>query len=192
MATVPGFPAWAGAGTADALCFVGSWFFTTAALMQLLLTERADRPSPAERSSAAVQFAGTLLFNLSTGAAVLAHAVTAERRYVWAPDATGSLAFLLSGVLAMIAVSATVGLFEPRSREWLTAAINLVGCVAFGVSAVAAFVRVTGITADERLANLGTFLGALCFLVAALVALPRRLSRLPAWPGRPPAPRGWP
>ncbi len=150
--------------------------------MQLLLTERADRPSPAERSSAAVQFAGTLLFNLGTGAAVWAHAVTAERRYVWAPpDATGSLAFLLSGVLGMIAVAATVGgLFEPRSREWLTAAINLVGCVAFGgVSAVAAFVRVTGITSDERLANLGTFLGALCFLVAALVALPRRLSRPP-------------
>lgn len=179
VATVPGFPAWAGAGTADALCFVGSWFFSTAALMQLLLTERADRPSPAERSSAAVQFAGTLLLNLSTGAAVWAHAVTAERRYVWAPDATGSLAFLLSGVLAMIAVGAAVGLFEPRSREWLTAAINLVGCVAFGVSAVAAFVRVTGITADERLANLGTFLGALCFLVAALVASPRRLSRPP-------------
>lgn len=62
---------------------------------------------------------------------------------------------------------------------WLAAAINLVGCVAFGVSAVAAFVRVTGITADERLANLGTFLAALCFLVAALVALPRRLSRPP-------------
>ncbi|MDZ4265104.1 MAG: hypothetical protein U1D00_05255 [Mycobacterium sp.] len=179
VATVPGFPSWAGAGTADALCFVGSWFFSTAALMQLLLTEWADRPSPAERSSAAVQFAGTLLLNLSTGAAVWAHAVTAERRYVWAPDATGSLAFLLSGVLAMIAVGAAVGLFEPRSREWLTAAINLVGCVAFGVSAVAAFVRVTGITADERLANLGTFLGALCFLVAALVASPRRLSRPP-------------
>lgn len=64
---------------------------------------------PAERASAAVQFVGTLLFNLSTGAAVWAHAVTAERRYVWAPDATGSLAFLLSGVLAMIAVCATVG-----------------------------------------------------------------------------------
>lgn len=177
---MPGFPAWAGPGTADALCFVGSWFFSTAALMQLLLTERADRPSPAERSSAAVQFVGTLLFNLSTGAAVLAHAATAERRYVWAPDATGSVAFLLSGVLAMIAVSATVGLVEFRSREWLTAAINLAGCVAFGVSAVAAFVRVTGITADERLANLGTFLGALCFLAAALVALPRRVSRSPA------------
>ena len=32
-------------------------------------------------------------------------------------------------------------------------------------------------TADAPLANLGTFVGALCFLVAALMALPRRLTR---------------
>ena len=45
--------------------------------------------------------------------------------------------------------------------------------MAFGVSALAAFVRVSGITADELLANLGTFVGALCFLAAALLELPR-------------------
>lgn len=158
------------------LCFVGSWFFTTAAWMQLAQATGSDH-SPAERSSAAVQFAGTLLFNLSTGASVLAHAVTAERRFVWAPDALGSSAFLLSGVLGFVAVSATTGLFELRSRDWWASAINLIGCVAFGVSALAAFVRVTGVTADALLANLGTFVGALCFLVAALMVLPRRLTR---------------
>lgn len=144
--------------------------------MQLAQATGSDH-SPAERASAAVQFAGTLLFNLSTGASVLAHAVTAERRYVWTPDAVGSSAFLLSGVLGFVAVTATVGLFELRSRDWWASAINLIGCVAFGVSAIAAFVRVTGVTADARLANLGTFVGALCFLVAALMALPRRLTR---------------
>ena len=180
MATVPGFPAWAGAGAANVLCFVGSWFFTTAAWMQLISTRQAaprSRASDAESASAAVQFAGTLLFNLSTGAAVWAHAVNAQRRYVWAPDATGSIAFLLSGVLAMAAVAAMVGVFELRSRAWWAAAVNLIGCVAFGVSAVAAFVRVSGLTADERLANLGTFIGALCFLAAAVVSLPRKLDR---------------
>ena len=93
MATVPGFPAWAGAGAANGLCFVGSWFFTTAAWMQLISTRQQgphSRASDAESASAAVQFAGTLLFNLSTGAAVWAHAVSAQRRYVWAPDATPS------------------------------------------------------------------------------------------------------
>lgn len=138
--------------------------------MQLASTNRSSR---AEWYSAAVQFAGTLLFNLSTGAAVWAHAVKAERRYVWAPDATGSLAFLISGALGMVAVTAAAGVIELRSRDWIAAAVNLIGCVAFGVSALAAFVRVSGITADELLANLGTFVGALCFLVAALVELPR-------------------
>ncbi len=138
--------------------------------MQLALSDGSCR---AEWYSAAVQFAGTLLFNLSTGAAVWAHAVKAERRYVWAPDATGSLAFLISGALGMVAVTAAAGVIELRSRDWIAAAVNLIGCVAFGVSALAAFVRKTGVTADEWLANLGTFIGALCFLVAALVALPR-------------------
>ncbi|MET0699866.1 MAG: hypothetical protein ABWY93_09375, partial [Mycobacterium sp.] len=57
--------------------------------------------------------------------------------------------------------------------DWQAEWINLIGCVAFGVSAVAAFVRIDGATLDATLANLGTFIGALCFLVAALLILPR-------------------
>lgn len=153
--------------TANVLCFVGSWFFTSAGWMQLVLADPDNRP---EWLSAATQFAGTVLFNVSTGSAVWAQAVTSERRFVWAPDATGSVAFLISGVLGLVAV----GLFAPRSRDWLAAWINMVGCVAFGVSAVGAFVRRSGATADAVLANLGTFLGALCFLAAALILVPRR------------------
>lgn len=169
-ATLPGFAAWAGAGPANLLCFVGSWFFTVAAWMQLDLTERAKR---VEWVSPAVQFVGTVLFNLSTGAAVWAHAVQTERRDVWVPDATGSLMFLISGALAMAAVTVACGAPDLRSREWVAGAVNLIGCVAFAVSAVAAFVRTDGVTADEWLANLGTFVGALCFLASALTALPR-------------------
>ncbi|PQP55163.1 hypothetical protein C6A88_00215, partial [Mycolicibacterium austroafricanum] len=44
------------------------------------------------------------------GAAVWAHAVAAERRYVWVPDATGSLFFLISGALAMMAVTAVTAI----------------------------------------------------------------------------------
>jgi hypothetical protein len=169
VATAPGFPALAGAGATNALCFIGSWFFTTAAWMQLVLSGRLTRT---EWHSAATQFAGTLLFNLSTGAAVWAHAVMSERRLVWAPDALGSIAFLVSGVLGVVAVTAVTGRYAPRSADWQAEWINLVGCVAFGVSAVGAFVSKTGVTADAVLANLGTFLGALCFLAAALLVLP--------------------
>lgn len=164
LATAPGFPSVAGAGTANVLCFIGSWFFTTAALMQYLLA-----PPGSQWWSAAIQFMGTVLFNVSTGAAVWAHAVLAERRYVWAPDAAGSLAFLLSGLLAVL----VVGLWSPKSVAWQASWINMMGCVAFQVSALAAFVRKTGVTVDERLANFGTFVGALCFLVAALLVRPK-------------------
>lgn len=174
IATIPGMPAVAGAGLANVLCFIGSWFFTTAGWMQLVLS------GPTKGIgwlSAATQFVGTILFNISTGSALWEHAVKPERRLVWAPDALGSLAFLISGVLGVIAVTAIVGIVQLKSRDWQGEWINMIGCVAFAVSALGAFVSESGVTADALLANLGTFIGALCFLVAALVMLPRRARR---------------
>jgi hypothetical protein len=168
--TVPGFSALAGAGAANVACFVGSWFFTSAAWIQLV---RSGPEGSAEWLSAATQFAGTVLFNVSTGASVWAHAVLMERRLVWAPDATGSFAFLASAALGIVAVSAQVGYWVPRSRDWQAQWVNMIGCLAFGASAVGAFVHETGTDADEGLANVGTFIGALCFLAAALIVLPR-------------------
>jgi hypothetical protein len=167
VATIPhvGPPAVA----ANLLCFLGSWFFTTAAWMQLVRTDEVQRAS---WLCAAVQFAGTILFNVSTGAAVWASAVSTEQRFVWAPDATGSVAFLVSGVFGVLAVT---GL---RSRDGLAATVNLVGCVAFGASAVGAFVSGSGVSENATLADLGTFLGALCFLAAALLVLPRPVARV--------------
>lgn len=169
-ATAPGVAAVAGAGAANALCFVGSWFFTSAAWIQLVLSRPEGSP---EWRSAAVQFGGTVLFNVSTGAAVWAHEVMAERRLVWAPDATGSLAFLVSAAIGVVAVTASVGGWKPESRDWQAQWVNMIGCIAFAASAVGAFVYRTGSVADAALANLGTFLGALCFLAAALLVLPR-------------------
>jgi hypothetical protein len=171
LATVPGFAPSAGAGAANALCFAGSFFFTSAAWIQLY---RSRTQSQLDWYCAATQFAGTLLFNVSTGAAVWAHAVTQQRRLVWAPDATGSVAFLISGVLGVVAVTAAAGFFAPASRDWQAQWVNMIGCVAFGVSALGAFVSRAGVTEDALLANLGTFIGALCFLVAALLVLPAR------------------
>jgi hypothetical protein len=53
--------------------------------------------------------------------------------------------------------------------------INLLGSVAFGIAAVAAFVLpTTGDVANIRLVNLGTALGGVCFFVAGI------------WQARPP------
>lgn len=170
IATLPGMSATAGAGVSNLLCFVGSWFFTTAGWMQLALA----RPALGIGwLSAATQFVGTILFNISTGSALWAHAVKPERRLVWAPDMFGSIAFLVSGALGIAAVTAVVGFVELKSRDWQAEWINMIGCVAFGVSALGAFVTESGVTEDALLANAGTFVGALCFLVAALVVLPR-------------------
>lgn len=164
-ATAPGFSMSAGAGATNLLCFIGSWFFTTAALMQYRLT---DAGAILQSRSAAVQFAGTVLFNISTGAALWMHSVPARRHLVWTPDVAGSLAFLISGALAVAALGAVTGRRD-RRLCW----INMAGCIAFGLSAGASFVQRDGVTEDQWLANIGTFVGALCFLVAALLALPR-------------------
>jgi hypothetical protein len=176
IATMPGVSAVAGAGLVNLLCFIGSWFFTTAGWMQLVLS---GPPLRIGWLSAATQFAGTILFNISTGASLWAHAVKPERRLVWAPDALGSMAFLVSGALGIVAITAVVGIVELKSHDWQAEWINMIGCVAFGVSALGAFVTKTGITEDALLANVGTFVGAVCFLVAALLILPRRAKTRP-------------
>ncbi len=48
------------------------------------------------------------------------------------------------------------------------------GSVAFGVSAVASYVTSSGQLLSVALTNLGTFVGAICFLVGALLLLPER------------------
>jgi hypothetical protein len=186
IGTAPGFAMVGGAGATNLLCFIGSWFFTSAALIQLLLSRPSksrswETPSiRAECLSAATQFVGTLRFNVSTGAALWAHRILARRHFVWWPDAAGSVAFLISGALGVVAVTLTVGLVQLKSREWLAAWTNMIGSIAFGASAVGAFITKTGATDDALLANAGTFLGALCFLIAALLMLPKRFSPRPA------------
>jgi len=163
--------------------FTGSIFFTTAALIQWLLSGRPRFAgwSGADASdwwSAAVQFVGTLFFNVSTFAAILDLSLLGEVRHVWRPDVFGSAAFLLSSVLAIIACTDRDRLWDPAARSWKVAWLNMFGSVAFGVSAVAARIPLeTGTVANPMLDNLGTFLGALGFLGAALVTAPQRTSR---------------
>jgi hypothetical protein len=179
IGTAPGFAALHFADASSLLCFMGSWFFTSAALIQLLLSRPSmsrswDMPSMrAEYLSAAIQLFGTLNFNLSTGATLWAQRVPTRRLFVWWPDAAGSVAFLFSGALGVVAVTLTVGLVRVKSRLWLAACASMMGSIAFGASAVGAFVTKAGSTEDAQLAQMGTFVGALCFLIAARLRLPK-------------------
>jgi uncharacterized membrane protein len=154
--------------------FVGSLMFTTAAYLQYSqAVERIDR------LAAAVQLAGTVLFNISTFAA-MRHGLTTHQQNarVWAPDAAGSICFLVASVLAYVAV----GRVQHRSIAWKIAAVNLGGSVGFGVAAIASLLEPSsGEPVSARIANAGTSLGAVCFLAGALLiargaAAERRLS----------------
>ncbi|MDM7486668.1 YrhK family protein [Rhodococcus sp. GXMU-t2271] len=164
------------AATSNLLYFVGSWFFTAAATVQLLLTHRPPVATRVDRYdwwSAAVQWAGTLAFNVSTGFALVAGlTATEERNLVWRPDAVGSVCFLVSSALAVVATTDTDALWDPHARNWRSTWLNMLGSLAFGASAVGAHVDPAGATFAPRLADLGTFVGALCFLVAALSMRP--------------------
>ena len=85
----------------------------------------------------------------------------------------GAVAFRLrygSG-LAVVATTETDKLWDPEARNWRSTWLNMIGSVAFGISAVGAFVRPsTGELAEATLANLGTFVGALAGLVIFSIA----------------------
>jgi hypothetical protein len=152
--------------------FVGSIFFTTAAALQY--AESLGSGRGIDWMSSLVQLAGTILFNVSTFAALRhnlsTHQVNAR---VWAPDAFGSIAFLVSSGMAFYGVRHRWWCFEWGSRDWNVAALNLLGSIAFGVSAIASLVEPsTGEPVSAHVANSGTSLGGICFLVAAAILIP--------------------
>jgi len=142
--------------TLAAVYFIGSLFFTTAAAMQFA------QGGPGRRASL-IQLAGTIFFNLST-----LHSLQDVQRVdlrVWTPDVFGSVCFLVSSGLAYWGVRHAHG--TPDYRFGL---LNLAGSIAFGISAVASFiVPKTGTELDLAAANWTTAIGAVCFLVGALI-----------------------
>ena len=124
--------------------------------------------------AAAVQLAGTVFFNISTFAAMKHGLSTGQsNRRVWAPDAFGSVCFLISSELAFAEVCHRWVCLRRRSLSWRIVALNLLGSIAFGAAAVASLLEPSsGEPISARLANGGTALGGVCFLVAALALMP--------------------
>ena len=174
--------------------FVGSLLFTAAACLLFLEAANASRVLPKveapERQrilltstrhridwwAAFVQLAGTVLFNISTFDAMREHLSASQaNRLVWTPDALGSICFLVASGLAWAEVAHGWWSWRPRSLSWLITALNLAGSIAFGASAVASHVvPASDEPRNVTLMNLGTFVGALCFLVGAVLLLPER------------------
>jgi hypothetical protein len=80
--------------------------------------------------------------------------------------------FLVSGALAYAVVAGRLLALPPRTVDGAEAALNLFGCIAFGISALGAYVVPGTETAvDAAVANAGTAIGAAAFLVAAALSL---------------------
>jgi hypothetical protein len=153
--------------------FVGSIFFTAAACLQWRSTARDPRGT--DWWASAIQLAGTLFFNVSTFAG-MKHGFDARQSNlrVWTPDVFGSICFLVSSELAYAAVCGRWFCLRPRSLSWRIAALNLVGSIAFGVSAVTSLIEPsTQEPVSAAIANAGTAVGALCFLAGALLLAPQ-------------------
>jgi hypothetical protein len=173
--------------------FVGSLFFTSAGYLQFVQTINAapegDRPRRhrllawqphrIDWWSAGVQSLGTLAFNRSTYNAMnTALSTQQEERLVWGPDLIGSVAFLVASSLAWIEVCDGWWGWHPRETPWRIVSLNLVGSIAFLVSAVAAYIDPsTGEVLSLPLANLGTFVGAVCFFLGAVLLIPELSDR---------------
>ena len=175
----------------DVTFFVGSLLFTSAAYLQYAEAVNVVRgPVPHGRHvrwrpvsweprridwlASVIQLAGTIFFNVSTFTA-MKHGLSTHQvnGRVWAPDVFGSLCFLLSSELAYTEVCHRWFGLGDGSLSWRIVALNLLGSIAFGVAAIASLVEPSsGEPVSARIANGGTALGGLCFLIAALALMP--------------------
>jgi hypothetical protein len=193
LGSVPAYLTAVGGVVDGVTYFVGSLFFTSASFLQLLQAQSpamtdVDESSQRERRTvrlwrwlphdrgwlaAITQFPGTLLFNVSTLAA-LAHNATVqeEDRRIWRPDLYGSTLFLVASVFGILAVGRFLS-FRPRSLLWLIAWLNMTGSILFMASALGSYVLpASGDLVNTRITVAGTLLGAACFLIGAALMLP--------------------
>jgi hypothetical protein len=206
VAAVPALATAVGTRTDNLVYFVGSIFFTTAGLLLYAQVVGVDepglhgagarlrrlsvfRPHRIDWLAAVVQSAGTLFFNISTGhaLAVTYSSPSAADSGVWRPDAFGSICFLVSSYLSYAEVCHGAARWQPSDLGWWITVGNLVGSVAFGVSAVASKVLTSGELRSATWTTLGTFIGGLCFLGASILLLPERTAAqaMPAVPYSP-------
>ena len=190
IGAVPGYASAVGARSDSVTFFIGSVFFTSAGFLTYREAVEAGQqgldgarrrffayqPRRIDWWASAVQLAGTLFFNISTANAVrLNLSAHAAHQHVWRPDAFGSICFLVASTLAWFEVCRGWAGWRPRSWSWWIALLNLVGSVAFGVSAVAGYINPsTGQIHNAERSNLGTLVGALCFLAGAVLLCPER------------------
>jgi hypothetical protein len=115
-----------------------------------------------------------VLFNISTFAALNHHLSTHQvNDRVWAPDAFGSIPFLVSSGLALAEVCHRWVCVRRRSLSWWIVAIKPAWLDRVrGVGDRVADRAVGGRARQRANRDAGTSVGGVCFLVAALMLIP--------------------
>jgi hypothetical protein len=169
--------------TVNVTYLVGGCFFTLGGYVSILLARNTDtdidertpwwrfRPHSRSWLSAYVLFVGTLFFAVSLIAAFAAGLTPRQSDgWIWLPDMTGCVCFLVSGHLAMLDVGAGHVRVLARLVGWWVVAVNQLGSVLFFLAGIAAFTRpATSSAIDTGLVNWGTFAGAACFAVGGVI-----------------------
>ncbi|MFC4625925.1 hypothetical protein ACFO1V_12025 [Daeguia caeni] len=183
---------WQGLGNiANLTFFAGSIPFTIAASLQhfqsanmpdfrSLAGKKQDNkpfafigwhPRSAGWMSTFTQWIGTIAFNISTFSAIKApDNKLLDTLEVWAPNLEGSILFLVSGYLAYIEAGNYYFSWKPKDLSWQVVFVNLLGCIAFMISAVAPTSMNTHDPVSAAFySNTYTLLGAVCFFISALL-----------------------
>ena len=190
IGAVPGYVSLVGVGVDSVTFFVGSIFFTSAGYLQFLEVVNTSRmpardarrlrlaswePRRIDWLATSIQLVGTVFFNISTFRAMIESLdAEPESLLAWRPDAFGSVCFLVASWLAFAEAGHGWLSWRPRDVGWTIAALNLGGSMCFGLSAIGAYVvPSTGeVLNPAGVANSGTFLGAVGFLIGAALLLP--------------------
>ena len=174
LGPIPAYVDAVGGEAAAVTFFVGSLFFTTASYLSYVQVVREGdhrwfdwMPNHIGFWATVIQLAGTLFFNATTFRSLSEVPTDLANQVIWRPDALGSACFLIASAVAFAEAGHRWWSWRPGQRDWHITALNLWGSVFFGVSAIGAYVEPSGTLRNAELANAGTFLGAVCFLVAS-------------------------
>jgi len=171
---------------------VGAVFFTCAAWLQWLEAINGDvaealrdgaprrwrwfgwRPRNLGYLACAVQLAGTVMFNFDTLDATFGGlSWQQEDLLVWTPNMLGCVCFLIASYLAYAEVSHGAASAAPRSVSWWITVVNLLGSVAFQISALYGFVGPEPVDAGALFwSSFYTAAGGLCFLLGSYLMIP--------------------
>ena len=198
LGSFPPYATGVGTNPDDLTFFIGSIFFTTASFMVYYETAPRLRRSAWRHAPVCGRSSGCSTIGSTGGrpssssrarcgstgppsaALVVGLGASSSHHPVWRPDALGSVCFLVSSWLSWAEECHGPFAWRPSSLSWWITTLNLTGSVAFGVSAIASYVKPNGQFVSLALTNLGTFVGALCFLAGGVLLLPERTLASPS------------